>query len=36
VRHIVAAQLRVQVLDGGRDAGFFVASGNDDRQPREP
>ena len=32
VRHAAEIQLQVQMLQGGCDASFFIASGNDDRQ----
>jgi hypothetical protein len=35
VRDAAEVQLEVEVLDGGRDAAFFVAGGDDDRQESE-
>lgn len=35
VRHAAEVQLEMQVLDGGRDAAFLVARGDDDRQEPE-
>lgn len=35
VRDAAKVQFEVQVLDGGRDAAFFVAGGDDDGQESE-
>jgi len=35
VRDAAEFQLEMQVLDGGRDAVFFITRGNDDRQESE-
>ena len=35
VRDAAEIQLEVQMLDGGRDAAFLIAGGNDDRQESE-
>jgi hypothetical protein len=35
MRDAAEIQLKVQVLDGGRDAAFFVAGGDDDGEEAE-